>query len=56
VHPQLRQLPLIEQAMGQQAVALLATLTTECCNTEQLSQAAAEAFQQHPDYPICQRP
>lgn len=50
--PQLRQLPLIEQAMGQQAAALLATLTTECLNAEQLSQAAAEAFQQHPDYTI----
>jgi transposase len=50
--PQLRQLPLIEQAMGQQATALLATLTTECLNAEHLSQAAAQAFQQHPDYTI----
>jgi transposase len=50
--PQLRQLPLVEQAMGQQTTALLATLTTECVNTEQLGQAAAEAFQQHPDYTI----
>jgi transposase len=50
--PQLRQLPLTEQAMGQQAAALLTTLTTECRNAEQLSQTAAQAFQQHPDYPI----
>ena len=50
--PQLQQLPLIEQAMGQQTTALLATLTTECLNAEQLSEAAAEAFQQHPDYTI----
>jgi transposase len=38
--------------MGQQATALLATLTTECLNAEQLGQAAVEAFQQHPDYTI----
>ena len=48
--PQLRQPPLVEQAMGRQALALLATLNTECANAEQLTQAAAEAFRQHPDH------
>lgn len=50
--PQLRQLPLIEEAMGRQTTALLATLITECDNADQLGQAAIEAFQQHPDHEI----
>jgi transposase len=49
---QLRHPPLVENAMGQQAIALLATLTTECGNAEQLNQAAMQAFQQHPDHAI----
>lgn len=49
--PQLRQPPLVEQAMGCQAIALLATLNTECVNAENLNESAAEAFRNHPDYP-----
>lgn len=51
-HPQLRQDPMVEQAMGVQALQLLATLNTECDSVEQLGQATANAFAQHPDYPI----
>jgi transposase len=36
--------------MAKQAMALLATLNTECANVDRLAQATAEAFQQHPDY------
>ncbi|WP_431907597.1 hypothetical protein [Amycolatopsis thermoflava] len=50
--PQLRQLPLIEKALGRQAVALLATLNAECDNAETLGQAAVEAFQQHADHEV----
>lgn len=50
--PQLRQPPLVEAAMGRQTQALLATLNVECANADQLSAAAIEAFQQHPDYHI----
>ncbi|WP_424188189.1 IS110 family transposase [Actinokineospora sp. G85] len=50
--PQLRQLPLIEQALGRQALALLTTLNAECDNAEQLGHAATEAFQQHPDHEV----
>jgi transposase len=50
--PQLRQSPLVESAMGRQAAALLATLTTECVNADELGAAAVEAFAQHPDYQI----
>jgi transposase len=50
--PQLRQLPLVESAMGRQARALLDTLNVECSNADQLSAATVEAFQKHPDYHI----
>jgi transposase len=50
--PQLRQAELVEQAMGRQALALLATLDTECRNVDELGEAVAEAFQQHPDHAI----
>lgn len=49
---QLRQPPLVEQAMGRHALALLATLNTECANAEQLTAAASEAFRTHPDHEI----
>jgi transposase len=49
---QLRQQPLVEQAMGTATLALLAALDTACTNVDQLSQACAEAFTQHPDYEI----
>jgi transposase len=35
--------------MGKQALALLAALDTACTSVEDLGQAAAELFQQHPD-------
>ncbi|WP_172937787.1 hypothetical protein [Rhodococcus sp. MS16] len=50
--PQLRQPPLVEQAMGSQASALLATLNTECVNADNLNESAAEAFRNHPDYAV----
>jgi hypothetical protein len=50
--PQLRQPPLVENTMGCQVSALLATLATECANAEQLTAAATEAFAQHPDHHI----
>jgi transposase len=49
---QLRQLPLVEEALGHQALALLATLNAECDNADQLGQAAIEAFRQHPDHEV----
>jgi hypothetical protein len=51
-HPHLRQDPMVEEAMGAQALRLLATLDTECASVDQLGQATAEAFAQHPDYQI----
>ncbi len=50
--PQLRQPPLVEAAMGKQALALLAALNTACCSVDDLGQAAAELFSKHPDYAI----
>ncbi len=50
--PHLRQDPLVEQAMGVQALRLLATLATECASIDQLSAAVAIAFRQHPDYEV----
>lgn len=50
--PQLRQRPLVEQAMGTHALALLAVLDTACTSVDQLAQAVTEAFQQHPDHAI----
>jgi Transposase/Transposase IS116/IS110/IS902 family len=50
--PQLRQPELVEQAMGRQAIALLATLDVECRTVDDLAKATAEAFQQHPDHAI----
>jgi transposase len=50
--PQLRQPPLVEQAMGRQALALLAMLNAACAGVEQLGEATSEAFRQHPDHQI----
>jgi len=47
---QLHQPGLVENAMGKHALALLAVLDTACTNVDELSQASAELFQQHPDY------
>jgi transposase len=46
---QMRQLPLVEQAMGTQALALLRQLDAACTAAADLEQAAAESFNQHPD-------
>ena len=50
--PQLRQPVLVQTAMGRQTLALLAALDTACASVTDLGQAAAEAFQQHPDYTV----
>ena len=46
---QMRQLPLVEQAMGQQALALLRQLDAACTSAAGLEAAAVESFNQHPD-------
>jgi hypothetical protein len=50
--PQLRHCAQVEEAMGAQTVALLATLDIECANADRLAAAVSDAFQQHPDYEI----
>ncbi|GAB3740331.1 IS110 family transposase [Microlunatus parietis] len=50
--PALRQLELVEEAFGRQALALLATPNVECANVEQLGEATMAAFAQHPDHAI----
>src|SRR5436190_10352806 len=47
--PQMRQLPLVEQAMGRQALALLGQLDAACAAAADLEQATVESFNQHPD-------
>lgn len=47
--PQMRQLPLVEQAMGQQTIALLRQLDATCISADELADAADEAFSTHPD-------
>ena len=49
---QMRQLPLVEQAMGRQAVALLGQLNAACQAAADLEQAVIESFNQHPDAEI----
>jgi transposase len=46
---QLRQLPLVEQAMGKQSLALLRQLDAACQSEALLRAAAEESFSQHPD-------
>jgi transposase len=46
---QMRQLPLVEVAMGRQALALLRQLDAACASAQELEQAATESFSQHPD-------
>jgi transposase len=46
---QMRQLPLVEEAMGRQALALLRQLDAACTSAQELEQATAESFNQHPD-------
>ena len=47
--PQMRQLPLVEQAMGLQAIALLGQLDAACASAADLEQAVTESFNLHPD-------
>ena len=46
---QMRQLPLAEDAMGRQALALLRQLDAACASADDLEQATTESFNQHPD-------
>jgi transposase len=48
-HEQMRQLPLVEQAMGRQTLALLRQLEAACAAADDLEAAATESFNQHPD-------
>jgi transposase len=50
--PQMRQLPLVEQAMGRQTLALLGQLDAACVAADDLEQATIESFNQHPDAEI----
>jgi transposase len=46
---QMRQLPLVEAAMGRQALALLGQLDAACTAAADLEHAATESFNLHPD-------
>ena len=46
---QMRQLPLAEDAMGRQTLALLRQLDAACASADDLEQAAIASFNQHPD-------
>ncbi len=46
---QMRQLPLVEDAMGRQAQALVRQLDAACTAAGDLEQAVIESFNQHPD-------
>ncbi|MEV5011374.1 IS110 family transposase [Streptomyces sp. NPDC055692] len=50
--PQMRQLPLVEEAMGRQTLALLRQLDAACTSADDLAQAAMESFEKHPDAEI----
>jgi transposase len=47
--PQMRQLSLVEEAMGRQALALLGQLSAASQSAHDLGEAAAKAFRTHPD-------
>jgi transposase len=47
--PQMRQLPLVEAAMGRQALALLGQLDAACDAADGLERAVTESFSLHPD-------
>ncbi len=46
---QMRQLTLVEEAMGRQALALLRHLDAACASADDLEQATVASFNQHPD-------
>ncbi|MFF9585319.1 IS110 family transposase [Streptomyces achromogenes] len=49
---QMRQLPLVKQAMGRQTLALLRQLDAACTSADDLAEATTEAFEEHPDAEI----
>jgi transposase len=50
--PQLRQDPVVEQAMRTETLALLGVLDAICISVDQLAAALIEAFARHPDHEI----
>ena len=50
--PQLRQDPVVEQAMRVETLALLGVLDAICASVDQLAGVLVEAFAQHPDHKI----
>ncbi|MFG1928738.1 IS110 family transposase [Cryptosporangium sp. NPDC048952] len=50
--PQLRQLPVVEEAFGHQATALLSQLDAACRAVDALAEATKDAFRKHPDAEI----
>ncbi|WP_392750270.1 IS110 family transposase [Streptomyces sp. LN590] len=48
----MRQLPLVEDAMGRQTITLVRKLEIACTSADDLAQAAVESFEQHPDAQI----
>ncbi|MFE7333232.1 IS110 family transposase, partial [Streptomyces sp. NPDC057565] len=50
--PAMRQLPLVEKAMGRQTLALLRQLEATCTSADDLAEASVESFEQHPDAEI----
>ena len=48
----MHQLPLVEQAMGRQTLALLRQLEAACASADDLAEAAVESFEKHPDAEI----
>ncbi len=50
--PQMHQLPLVEKAMGRQALSLLSKFEAACTAADELAEASIELFEQHPDAAI----
>jgi transposase len=50
--PQLRQDPVVEQAMRVETLALLGVLDAVCDSVDRLAEALGQAFGQHPDYQV----
>jgi transposase len=50
--PQMRQPPLVEEAMGAKTLALLRQLDAACQSADELEKAAIASFNQHPDAEI----
>jgi transposase len=50
--PQMRHLPLVEEAMGRQTLTLVRKLDTACTSADELAEASAESFEKYPDAEI----